>query len=49
MSIIVGSFSAIVLGSSDTSVTSPVFPGLEAVALAVLIILPELAADWLMV
>ena len=46
---IVGSLSAIVFGSSDTSVTSPVFPGLEAVALAVLIIRPEFAADWLMV
>jgi hypothetical protein len=41
----VESSSVVVLGSSLLFTTSSVFPGLEAVAVAVLIILPLSAAD----
>ena len=42
---IVGSSSSVVLGSSLLLTTSSEFPGLEAVAVAVLIMLPLSAAD----
>ena len=41
----VGSSSTVVFGSSLLFTTSSVFPGLEAVAVAVFIILPLSAAD----